>query len=1217
MTARLDSGSWGRGVWTALFLSFLITFLGVLVIFGWLTHNTVLIQVFPGFAPMQFNTALGLVFIGLGLASLSFQRASLAFIFGSSVMALALAVLLEYLFNSNFGIDEFFMKAYVLTKTSHAGRPAPNTALCFLLAGMALCSDRVWKSGFKYGIIHYLALLIIANAGAAMLGYFFHSEATYGWGSLTRMALHTSAAFLLIGTGLLAAVQRHKKSLPSAIFVFFIGVVLSFLVLQILSQVQYRKSGMEFNATAHEKMAALKREFNQTVLVLKSLRAFYEGSKSIEREEFRSFTKMLLAGGKSFRNLEWISAVPAENKEIFEQSAEADNFPGFKIRFSDGNAGGNSGFYYPVTFVEPQSANLNLMGIDRGEDPLVLKALKLSAKKDSIVATERVRRSDVLSSNRWSLLLVYPVFNNQGGTNTSGPGASPMGYVAAEIQMAFFLQSVFDGDSLNYYAFQILDVTNSEGTGVSLFDSSNFPRAERVRELESSGFYKKLYFDVGERNYALVMVPSERYMKEHQETGLWIFLILLMLGAIVASGLVSRLIESSGELKSEKEKALLAQRDLESVLQAAHQVSVISTNPEGLITFFNTGAEKMLGYSRREMIGIETPSKFHLASEVEAYSRELSVKYGRTVQGFETFIAEARQKGFDEHEWTYVRKDGSKIPVNLVVTVIRGSQNQITGYLGVAADLTERKKAEESTAKLAAIVESSEDAIFSKDLDGIIQSWNHGSEKLFGYTADEIIGQKVSILIPEGREAEFEELMRRIRNDISIQQYESVRLRKDGTQVPVSLTISPLHDSKGNLLGASVTARDMTAQRQIQINLQRSRDEALEASRLKSEFLATMSHEIRTPMNIILGMAELLGETDLDETQREYISKLRTGGDALMNLINDILDLSKIEAGSMEIESLPFRLQDLVSRTVEMFTERTAKKRINLHADIRPNLPERVMGDSTRVQQILINLINNAVKFTEKGEIKVSLEAGAADRSGRIPVTFSVEDTGVGIPAGKLHKLFKPFSQADSATTRKYGGTGLGLSICKRLVELMGGQIAVTSHEHQGSVFSFTLPMLPGEERRAEKDFPGESKPAFSPVENQNLNGSYKILLADDSEDNRLLIQAFLKKLPVEIAEARNGNEAVEKMLESSFSLVLMDMQMPEMDGYSAVRLIRSKETGSPLHRVIVALTADAMKEHRDECFAAGCDAYLAKPVRKEDLIRVLEGYLPGLRKAA
>jgi len=541
-------------------------------------------------------------------------------------------------------------------------------------------------------------------------------------------------------------------------------------------------------------------------------------------------------------------------------------------------------------------------------------------------------------------------------------------------------------------------------------------------------------------------------------------------------------------------------RDLTNVLDASSEVSIIAADPQGLITLFNSGAEKMLGYTAEEMVGKHTPVIIHLEEEVIARGEELTEEYGRPIEGFEAFVAKAKVDGSEQREWTYVRKDGSHLTVSLSVTAIHDQDGNTVGLLGVGLDVTDRKQAEK-------------------------------------------------------------------------------KLREE-----------------------TVRANDMATQAEA-------------ASQSKSEFLANMSHEIRTPMTAILGYTETMLDPDQSPSDRlNAVHTVHRNGEHLLQIINDILDISKIEVGKLEVEQIRCSPVHLVAEVKSLMQVRAEAKSLPFNIEFIGEVPEAIESDPTRLKQILVNLIGNAIKFTETGAVRLLTRFV----EGAEPIMqFDVLDTGLGMTEEQAGKLFQAFSQADTSTTRKFGGTGLGLNISKRLAEMLGGDVTVESKLGEGSMFRVTVATgsLDGVKMLHDPTTATIVQPEAAAAAKPDADKlDCRILLAEDGQDNQRLIGFLLKKAGAEVTVVENGKLAVDAALSARdegtpFDVILMDMQMPVMDGYEATGLLRQKNYKGP----VIALTAHSMASDRQKCLDVGCDDYASKPIDRRKLIETIVQHLESV----
>ena len=541
----------------------------------------------------------------------------------------------------------------------------------------------------------------------------------------------------------------------------------------------------------------------------------------------------------------------------------------------------------------------------------------------------------------------------------------------------------------------------------------------------------------------------------------------------------------------------------------------------------------------------------------------------------------------------------------------------------MAEDMTMVIRNNES--RLRAILNNAIDCILTFDSEGKINLYNPAAKSIFAYRGRELKALDIRNLFsgPElDPNVSFSEFIDYIRGSNHGRNLHGIR--KGGELFPVDIAVSSM--KQGDRINFIAVIRDITWQKLAEQELVQARDEANEANRAKSDFLASMSHEIRTPMNAIVGMGDLLMSTPLSSEQKHYITIYQTASETLQILINDILDLSRIESGQLELEEVDFNLMELLKLTIEMFRLKAREKQLYLSWNTDPGVPRWINGDPTRLRQVLINLIGNAMKFTAHGGVNIDvkririeekpgriepIEANELDPS-RIVLQFQVEDTGIGIPLEKQRGIFDRFTQVDSSTTRKYGGTGLGLAICKRITRLMGGKIWVGSKLGEGSIFYFTSVF--GEARESEAVLETMvAGPAEEPttIFSRRFPGSpVRILVAEDSSDNQLLLKAFIQDYDYIMDVAENGQEAVDMFRERKYDLVFMDVQMPILDGYQATRQIRALEAEENLERTpILALTAHALKEYVKESKDAGCDDHLTKPIRKQQFLDAIKQY--------
>jgi len=565
-----------------------------------------------------------------------------------------------------------------------------------------------------------------------------------------------------------------------------------------------------------------------------------------------------------------------------------------------------------------------------------------------------------------------------------------------------------------------------------------------------------------------------------------------------------------------------------------------------------------------------------------------------------------------------IKKDGSQAQLEILGASLPSRSSIILTAVDNSHTRDTQFKLLRNRENLLALVENTGEAIFSVDALSRITVVNNRYRDLFraryGKTLEEGMNFEEQL---EGDERKlWKERFRKVLQGNSASFREEMTAI-DGNRVVMEVLLYPVRDEEGLITGITCAGRDITQRIRQEEELKEAKDKAEQATRAKSEFLAVMSHEIRTPLNGLIGISELLNNTSLDHQQKEYLDIIRLSGEALLQVISDILDFSKLEANKMQLEYVPFHLRDAVQETLTILSGRAIEKGLALNQEFAENVPLAVIGDKARLRQILMNLVGNAIKFTEKGQVTVQVRL-ASKNNAELALEFGVRDTGVGIEPEQAEKLFTAFTQADPSTYRKYGGTGLGLTICKTLVDLMGGTIWVESSPGRGSTFFFTIQVMETAEKPAEQIPVQKSIPPAEVLKDhvKKVADEFpaKILLAEDNDINRLLAVKLFERLGYSVHAVGNGREVYERLKQEAFDIVFMDVQMPEWDGLEATRQIRSAELQGN-QPVIIAMTAFAGQDDKDACREAGMDDYIAKPIMLEEIEGMVRKWSTEKRK--
>jgi len=616
---------------------------------------------------------------------------------------------------------------------------------------------------------------------------------------------------------------------------------------------------------------------------------------------------------------------------------------------------------------------------------------------------------------------------------------------------------------------------------------------------------------------------------------------------------------------------------------------IVIVDRDGMIERVNPAIEVLFGYGKNELIG----------QNISILMSQQNAKLLRSAINHYIQTDESTMVGhsFDS---IGIMKSGKNFNIELSISEFSASgKTCFAGFIRDASIKTQTlKNVQRAKSQFENALNAAMDAIIIIDSEGQITNFNPAAEQIFGHKLDDVCGKNLSeVIIPhryrEAHEKGMEHYLKTGEGPVLDNRIEIEALHADGEELQIELAIREIEGISGKLFIGY--ARDITDRKAFEAELLNAKNSAEVATRAKTSFLAMMSHEIRTPLNGVLGIHGLLKETQLDDDQEQLLETATESGQSLLKIINDLLDFSKLEAGKLEIENKSFDLRELVNSVINLIEPHANEKQLKLSYEIDESIADQLLGDAARIRQILLNLAWNAIKFTPSGKVQILIE----NRSNGI-VSFSVKDTGIGIAADKHEDLFAEFSTIDESYSNKFGGTGLGLAICKALVENMGGEIGLSSTPGMGSKFWFNLNLQVSE--KAQIEVPQEVN-----KQNDSLDLSgLKVLIAEDNKTNQLITSRYLQYYGCDFEIANNGVEAVEKAMIKDFDIILMDISMPEMNGFEATAKIRNLDHDIKSTSPIIALTAYASKEDQEKVFASGMNAFIAKPFSREQLADVI-----------
>jgi protein-histidine pros-kinase len=1025
--------------------------LGALGLVGWRFNIVVLKSVLPGLAPMKVNTALGLLVCGTALAILSCENRSIIRRRSSGLLALLITFfgalsMSGYLFGWNLGVDQWL----VTGASRQSGRMSLSSAFCFLLIGLSLLAiSRGLSTRFRRSIPSAFGLTVIVVGLLALIGYSTDAVFNFRWWSYTGMAIHTAGGFIGLGLGLLGLANNErpeKWSLDGLMTCGFAAGILSLAAAAGLSCYftnQLQKSA-ELVAHTQEVLKDIA-EITSSIASMGSGQRSYintgdvrflehEGAlKDALYQQINSLRQLLTANNPGQKPLlDQLAALISERIEWGRETVEERQKAGL---------------------AEAERMIETGKGIAINDD---IRHVATILQDEEYALLEQQQDKERAVSETTFLLLPLGLFLSvtllSMGLFFLNAGLSER---EEAVEKALWLGSFPEH---NPSPIVELDLSN----GVIYYQN---PFAARLLpDLPALGLRHPWLAGLQEASLLLTAGADEPLRRETAINGRFYSQTVSYIPA-------TKRVRVYGADITEQKRAQVELRTSEArlnfAMQASHtgawELSLSDHKCARTLTH-----DRIFGYPR--LLPLWTYEMFldHVLLEdrpkVDGSFREAIASRGNW--NFECRI----RRNDGEIRWIW-GAGGHE----------RDAEGKAVRMAGVIQDITERKEIEGNAARLAAIVEGSRDAIIGIDLDAFVTSWNSSAERTFGYGAGEMIGRSVTKLIPPERQEEEIEIISRIKQGEIVKPFETVRVCKDGTELPVSISVSPIKDLTGKIIGASKVARDVTERRRVEkalreshenlernvaertAQLQLAKERAEAAGRAKSEFMASMSHELRTPLNGIIGFSEFLVDGKpgpINVKQKEYLEDILHSGRHLLQLINDVLDLAKVEAGKIEFNAEPFPLRKAVAEVCSVAGPIAQKKRIEVGVSIAPELVE-VRLDQMRFKQVVYNLLSNALKFTDQGG-RVEIQCAPV---GAHQFQLAVKDSGIGIKAHDLSRLFKEFEQIDSGTSRHYGGTGLGLALTRKMLEMQGGKIAVESEFGKGSTFTAVLPLNFVEER--------------------------------------------------------------------------------------------------------------------------------------------------------
>lgn len=944
--------------------------------------------------------------------------------------------------------------------------------------------------------------------------------------------------------------KHYKDLLPVFTALLIVGTVtgIGWWFYNSQKSLQLEKHMEQFEADASKTLSYIKSKLDDSNSALEMLRYDYGTYGAIDRKRFGKLAHHLLMKSDNMQALAYCPVITQQERKAYEELARKEGYLNFQ--FTEGENGKNlvkaaeRSLYVPIYFIEPYKGNENALGYDLLSDTIRKTALQLAEKSGGMVATKPLLLVQLKEKNKQGMIIFNPVLKAENELTVTG-------FFSGVYILDNLINSAISSHDVNKeMKLEIVDITDKNRQ--KLFSTKDIAVTNCLVITKQLPVLNRTW----ELNFYLPPVPSDK-------NGIALLIIGIMLSLVTGALAFLVLGNKTKELKESNDRFF-------SIFDSNSVGMGITSLESGKFEFVNEVLAKIIGYPKDELIGKS-------ARELNFINPEIREK---------ALAALKNSQELKDIEMQLKRRNGETIWVlsSSKVLKIKDQKFVLTSFHDISARKKIQEELHQSKELFSSLFNHNPAAIsIRRTSDAKILNVNSGYLELLGFESiEEAVEFEASdTFTSPGKVDEIRVMLKR--NKV-IKNLETLVHNKRGEKLWLSTSMVVLKlDKEICVLAVSI---DITERKKMEQELIKAKQIAEEAVILKEAFLANMSHEIRTPMNAIIGFTDLLLKRNLASKEKDYVQTIKNSGENLLRIINDILDVSKINSGMMEFEAQAISLTDLFSSLNIMLLQKAKEKNLELIFEYNKDLPDSILGDPTRLTQIILNLVSNAIKFTKKGGVYVS--ANIVKEEGDVYlIEFSVRDTGIGVPEDKLQSIFERFSQAESHTTRNYGGTGLGLSIAKQLVTLQGGTIKVESKVGTGSVFTFTLPFKKTSMVQQEQQAHYNDSDIF---ELSKLN----ILLVEDNAINVKFLKSLFSEYNIKSVIAENGKQAVEQVKNNDFDLILMDIEMPEMNGFEATSIIRNElQNRIP----IIAITANAMAGEQEKCLQLGMNDYISKPI--------------------